>query len=145
MACYFDTSFLIPLFIPEATSERVEKYVQNLPPGSLRVSHWTRVEFASMLARDVRMKVLDESVATAVSERFELFLATSFDVLPLRIEDCELARKYLLHFSTGLRAGDALHLAIAANAEVKSLLTLDRGMLKAGKLLKLPVATGIKL
>lgn len=145
MEYYFDTSFLIPLFIPEETSERVERYIRNLPAGSLRVSHWTRVEFASMLARDVRMKVLDEAAAVAVSERFELFLATSFDVFPLRIEDCELARKYLLHFSTGLRAGDAMHLAIAANAGVKALLTLDRGMLKAGKLLKLPVAAGIRL
>ena len=145
MAYYFDTSYLIPLFIPEETSERVERYIRNLPAGSLRVSQWTRVEFASMLAREVRMKVLDEAVAGAVSERFERFLATSFDVLSLRIEDCELARKYLLNFSTGLRAGDAMHLAIAANAGVKALLTLDRGMLKAGKFLKLPVATGIRL
>ena len=145
MEYYFDTSFLIPLFIPEETSERVETYVRKLPVDSLRVSHWTRVEFASMLARDVRMKVLDEAAAVVVSERFELFLTTSFDVRPMRIEDYELARKYLLRFSTGLRAGDAMHLAIGANARVKALLTLDRGMLKAGKLLKLPVATGIRL
>lgn len=145
MAYYFDTSFLVPLFIPEATSERVEKHVRNLPAGSLHVSQWTRVEFASMLARDVRMGVLDEASAAVVAERFELFLATSFEVLPLRIEDCELARSYVLRFATGLRAGDAMHLAIAANAGAKSLLTLDRGMLKAGKVLKLPVSTGIRL
>ncbi len=145
MAYYFDTSFLVPLFIPEETSERVERYLQNLPASPLHVSQWSRVEFASMLARDVRMKVLDEAAAEAVSERFERFIVTSFDVLPLRAEDFELARRYVLNFSTGLRAGDALHLAIAANAGVSSLLTLDRGMLKAGKLLKLPVASGIRL
>ena len=98
-----------------------------------------------MLARDVRIGLLDEAAASSVVERFELFLAASFDVLPLRIEDCELARNYVLRFSTGLRAGDAMHLAIAANAGVKSLLTLDRGMLKAGKLLKLPVSAGIRI
>ncbi len=73
-----------------------------------------------------------------------IYLAASFEVLAPRIEDYELARRYVLQLPAGLRAGDALHLAVAANANVKSLLTLDQGILKAGKLLKLPVSRGIR-
>jgi hypothetical protein len=38
-----------------------------------------------------------------------------------------------------------MHLALAKNHAATSLLTLDKGMLKAGKLLKLPVTHGIRL
>ena len=141
---YLDTSFLVPLFINEAASDRVEKHVRNLAAGSLCVSHWTRLEFAGVVARDVRTGMLDKAAAGRVVERFEVYLAASFDVLAPRIEDYELACRYVLQFPAALRGGDALHLAIAANAKVKSLLTLDQGMLKAGKMLKLPVSRGIR-
>ena len=141
---YLDTSFVVPLFINEAATEQVERYVRNLAAGSLCVSHWTRLEFAGVLARDVRMEMLDEAEARRIAERLEVYLAASFELLAPRIEDYELARRYALQSPAGLRAGDALHLAIAANANVKSLLTLDQGMLKAGKLLKLPVSRGIR-
>jgi predicted nucleic acid-binding protein len=42
-----------------------------------------------------------------------------------------------------LRAGDALHLAIASNLAVDQIITLDEGMITAGKVLKLPVDRGI--
>ena len=42
----------------------------------------------------------------------------------------------------GLRAGDAFHLAIAANNGAKKILTLDQGFIKVGKQLKLPVSAG---
>ena len=41
---YFDTSFLAPLILEEASSVRVEAYVNRLPRGELCVSHWARVE-----------------------------------------------------------------------------------------------------
>lgn len=52
---YFDTSFLVPLVIPEATSESVHSRFQRFSTDDLAVSDWNRVEFASMLAREVRM------------------------------------------------------------------------------------------
>ena len=42
--CYFDTSFLVPLVLPEATSGPVTGIFEALPPDDLAVSHWTRVE-----------------------------------------------------------------------------------------------------
>jgi predicted nucleic acid-binding protein len=52
---YFDTSFLAPLILEEASSAKIEAFFARLPAGELVVSHWTRVEFASLIAREVRM------------------------------------------------------------------------------------------
>ena len=62
MRC-FDTSFLVPLILPEATSEAIAAFFENLPADDLAVSNWTRVEFASLLAREVRMGNLDAAAA----------------------------------------------------------------------------------
>ena len=70
-------------------------------------------------------------------------LGELFEILPLAAADFELAVKYLEIPKAGLRAGDALHLAIAANHGAKKILTLDKGFVDAGKSLKLPVTCGI--
>jgi antitoxin (DNA-binding transcriptional repressor) of toxin-antitoxin stability system len=42
-----------------------------------------------------------------------------------------------------LRAGDALHLAIAGNHQADAIYSLDKVMIKAGKILDLPVSMGM--
>ncbi len=142
---YFDTSFLTPLILEEASSVRVEAYVNRLPRDELCVSHWTRVEFASLLAREVRAGGLAERDALAAARQLEEILADSYQIISPQPPDYELARQFILRFPTALRAGDAMHLAIARNHGAKSLLTLDKGMLKAGALLKIPVSQGIRI
>ena len=142
---YFDTSFLAPLILEEASSTRVEAYVNRLPPGELCASHWARVEFASLLSREVRSGGLAQRDALAAAEQLEQMLAESWQILSPQAADYELARQFILRFPAALRAGDAMHLAVAKNHGAKSLLTLDKGMLKAGKLLRLPVTHGIRV
>ena len=60
-------------------------------------------------------------------------------------EDFEQSRRFLRRHETGLRSGDALHLAIASNRDARAIYTLDRGFLKAGQILSLPVKSGIRL
>ena len=55
-------------------------------------------------------------------------------------EDYDLAKRYLRRHETGLRAGDALHLAIAANHDARAIHSLDKTMIKAGRLLGLPIS-----
>ncbi len=141
---YFDTSFLVPLLLPEKTSEQVEAYFQNLPVDqSLVSSQWTRVEFASVLSRLVRMGELDKETAGLCNERFSLLLLENFQVVLPEIEDFDLTWRYLTRLDSSLRAVDALHLAIASNMAVDQIITLDEGMIKAGNILKLPVDRGI--
>ncbi len=141
---YFDTSFLVPLLIPEDSSERVEVFFQQLPPRQvLVVSHWTRVEFGSVLSRLVRMKQFGSSDARTCASHFNKLLDDSFNIITPGKIDFECCWDFLTRFDNGLRAGDALHLAIAANLSVEKLYTLDNGLLEAGSFLKLPVDRGI--
>lgn len=139
---YFDTSFLVPLILPEATSDRIAAFVSELPAERLTVSHWTWVEFASLIAREVRMGGLDAAAAARADARFGALLDESFAVLLPNAQDFGLARQYLGRFDSGLRAGDALHLAIARNNHADAIYSLDKTLLKAGKILSLPVSTG---
>jgi len=142
---YLDTCFITPLLLNEASSEAVERYVVRASADSLCISHWTRLEFASVVAREVRMKKMKATQGTAVLAEFDKLVQESLRVLVPAADDYNMAREYLGMFSTGLRGGDALHLAIAANYSASKILTLDEGMLSAGKKLKLPMSRGIKL
>lgn len=142
---YFDTSFLAPLILPEATSEAISAFVAGLPVETLAISQWTRVEFASLLGREARMGAMKAADMARAEARFEAMVALSFIVLLPSAADYELARRYLRRFETGLRAGDALHLAIAANQGVETIYSLDKTMVKAARGVGLPVNTGIRV
>ena len=142
---YFDTSFLVPLILPEATSDDIAGLVRELPADQFAVSHWTRVEFSSLIAREVRMGGLDAGVASQADARFEAMVDEFFAVILPNADDFDLAREYLGNYETGLRAGDALHLAIARNHRAKTIFSLDKTLLKAGSILGLPTSAGIRV
>ena len=141
---YFDTSFLAPLILRETTSDKIAAFVRRLPAPELAVSQWTRVEFSSLIAREVRMGGLDVQAAARADARFEAMVDESFSVLLPAAEDFDLAKRYLGTFKTGLRAGDALHLAVASNHRAAVIYSLDKTLLKAGKILDLPASMGIR-
>jgi uncharacterized protein len=141
---YFDTSFLAPLICPEATSDQIAAFVRRLPAEEFAVSHWTRVEFSSLIGREVRMGSLDAQAAARADARFEAMVDESFTILLPTADDFGLAKRYLGRFETGLRAGDALHLAVANNHRAAVIYSLDKTLLKAGKILDLPVSMGIR-
>jgi predicted nucleic acid-binding protein len=140
---YFDTSFLAPLLLSEATSERITAVIGTLDREQFSTSHWTRVEFSSLLARAVRMGVVDSRTATQTDTRFEAMLIDAFFVILPAADDFNLAKQYLGRFDTGLRAGEAFHLAIARNHNAQAIYTLDKGFFSAGTKLGLPVSMGI--
>lgn len=141
---YFDTSFLAPLFREEALSMKVEDFLAKQPAGRLAISHWTRVEFASVFARDVRMGLPEKFASQAIGE-FEQLMAESFVTWLPNAADFELAHRYAQRFNSKLRAGDALHLAIAKNHDAEIFYTLDEGLLSAARLLKVKASRGIRI
>jgi uncharacterized protein len=144
LSAYFDTSFLMPLVRREATSDRVTEFVDTLGAALLLTSHWTRVELCSAVAREVGMKVLRPAEGRIAISNFEHGILPSFLLYAVELNDCKLAMDYLQNFETGLRAGDALHLAIAKNNNAQAIYSLDDRMIRAGKLLGVPVSRGIR-
>ncbi len=139
---YVDTSFIAPLIIAEAASDAVEATVMKVKPGELATSHWARVEMASLIARKLVMGELDATEAAALRREFQQMLDETFRLLLPTAADYDAARDYLDVSKTGLRAGDALHLAVAANHSAKKIWSLDQRFIKAGKLLNLPISAG---
>ena len=142
---YFDTSFLVPLILPEATSDPIARFFADLAGEDLAVSHWMRVEFSSLLAREVRMGGLSGEAAREADARFESMVDESFAVLLPNGDDYNLAKVYLSRFETKLRACDSLHLAIASNRRAETVYSLDKILLNAGQILGVSVSEGIAL
>lgn len=142
---YLDTSFLTPLIKPEPTSERVARFLARFTDEQFAISHWTQVEFSSVLAREVRMGKMDAGAADSATSRFDAIIAESFTILLPGAEAFDLARHYIARHESGLRGGDALHLAIARTYRATAIYSLDRVLISAGALFGLPVSMGIDL
>lgn len=142
---YFDTSFLLPIFVGEPSTNRVEQILGQQPTGDLAVSEWTRVEFSSALARQVRMGTMDSATASNIESDFDNLLSSTFRTVMPSAVDFDLARSFIRRHDTGLRSGDALRLAIASNHSAEKIYSLDRGLLRAARLMGLPVDSGGRL
>jgi len=108
---YMDTSALLPYYREEATSEPVQDLMLSLIPP-LIVSDLSKVEFASALARWVRMTELSEKQANLIENTFSKDIATGLYLRkPLVGSHYNQAEKWLSARTTSLRTLDALHLA----------------------------------
>lgn len=142
---YFDASFLVPLVKFEAASGKVEAFISSLGAQALCTCHWTLVEIASALSREVRMKAMLAKDAKRALKDVEAIIDSTFEILLTEAADFDRAKDYVARFETGLRGGDALHLAVAARHKVKAIYSLDKAFVKAGKKLGLPALTGIRI
>jgi predicted nucleic acid-binding protein len=142
--CYFDTSFLVPLVLAEATSTAIARFVGDLPEEQLVASVWTRVEVGSLLGIRVRRGEMSVASAREAHERFETLFA-KFELLVPEADDYALASELLSDFGRGLRSGDALHLAVALTNSAATLFSLDRAVLRVGLEVGLEATTGVSL
>jgi uncharacterized protein len=136
---YFDTSVVIPLYIKEATSNDCQTFV-NAHKGGLTLSQWTIVEVYSGFSLLKRTGVLQTADITLISTTLEQQTKLYFSLLALQESDFLTAKDYLAHntFALNLRAGDALHIAVAQNHSL-GLVTSDSNMVKAAKALGVSV------
>lgn len=141
---YLDTSFLVPYFVLEESSEKVEKYLLAIRGQQLAISTWTSTEFVSAVGLKVRRKELGENAASDVLAAFRLVAKEYFTCLQVATADFNMAAEFLERWNLGLRAGDALHLAVARSSGARQLLTLDEKLLEAAKSLRIPASTGIR-
>ena len=142
---YLDTSFLIPYFVPEKASRAVEKFLSSIKTEELAISQWTRTEFVSALGIKIRTQRFSEDAARRALAAFDEITGQYFTIIQILERDYLLAAEFLLQWSLGLRAGDALHLAIAKNHGAKRIYSLDKSLVKAASKLRIPAGTGIKI
>jgi predicted nucleic acid-binding protein len=134
---YLDTSVLIALFVREVASDDVASWFAALPMSEVTTSEWTRVEFASAVGLRVRTASLEREFAADIVGRFARLAERSVAMIVPEKEDFALSSMYLQRFDLGLRAGDALHLAIASRRGCERIYSLDQKLVRSAARLKI--------
>ena len=107
--------------------------------GVLMTARWCVVEVASGLSIKVRRGELLQSQASQLMDAFEQMIRGQVSLLAEAASDYDLASSLCRNAISRLRAGDALHLAVASRAAASHLVTLDKVMAANAQLM------GIKL
>lgn len=137
---YVDTSVLVALFTHEAKTAAVVKWYATCT-DELASATWCVTEFASALSIKQRTGQLTEAQAQAAWVKFERICANDLQLLPVEAMTFHKAAMLTLDAATGLRAGDAVHLACAIDAQAQGMVTLDAVLTKNAKHFKVkPVA-----
>ncbi len=136
---YVDTSALVPLFIREAMTDAVIDFLES-SDESPAISEWTMVEFASAAAIKVRAGQATAKLAAQATARMREFAQKHCTIaVPVR-EDFRRAAELAGSDTLKLRAGDALHLAIAESLGTKVILCLDQPMVASARALGMTAA-----
>jgi hypothetical protein len=129
MRVYVDTSVLVAAHVREPHTGLAQAWLAE-QCGSLLLSNWALVECDSALAIKRRRGELDTASQASAMTAIDAF-ATRFAPLATPMEaDLQRARMLCRNADSGLRAGDALHLAIALRLGVDQLATLDSVLAK---------------
>jgi predicted nucleic acid-binding protein len=134
---YLDTSALLPYYREEKNSQVIQGFLSSLN-NSAGISDLTELEFASALARWVRMKELNEAQASLVENAFiDDKRSKLFRRLTISAKHYRQAHKWISSRKTALRALDALHLACSFGARLE-MVTCDEVLAKSADVLGVP-------
>jgi uncharacterized protein len=137
---YVDTSALVPVFIREPKSEAVVEWIES-SGERLAISEWSLVEFASAAAIKVRTGQTVASLAKQSTARLHEFVQKHCTVAVPGREEFRRAAELAADGALKLRAGEALHIAIAASLSVQGILCLDDTMTEGARSLGMNVVT----
>lgn len=134
MTLYLDTSVLVTALTNEPETSKIQAWLEAQDPDDLTISDWVITEFASAVARKLRTGELSEGTRSAVSAQFNRMTSESFAIAPVTATHFRSAARFLERYELGLRAGDALHLAVCADRGT-TLCTRDHRLNDAGAIL----------
>ncbi len=133
---YLDTSVAVSLLVPEPRTADVKTWFSGL--NEIPVSgDWLLTEFDSAVSIKVRAGELSETDAKAVRKEFEKLTMNGLRIVPVSRVAFRDAADLAKQHAHRLRAGDALHLAVAREVGAKSVATLDSVMSANAKRMKM--------
>ncbi len=127
---YLDTSLLVAVLTHEARTASLQAWLAAQDPENLAVSDWVVAEFSGALSIKVRTGQLTPDHRAKALAVFSELVDNSLLVWPVSRLDFRTAARFADQHTTGLRSGDALHLAVAAN-HGGCVCTLDRTLSQA--------------
>ena len=131
MILYLDTAVLVAALTHEAKTARTLRRLDDQAPELLAISDWVMTEFSSALSIKLRSGQIETQHRTDALAMFTTMRSETFTVLPVSGAQFRTAARFADQHALGLRAGDALHLAICADHGA-ILCTLDRRLGEVG-------------
>lgn len=135
---YLDSSVLVALFTPDPFRDRANAFIRAEAP-ILFTAGFALVEFSSAISRLFRMKLFTSADTQAVFTNFDDWSAREVHLVALDPSDLVSANASVRQLKLGLRAPDAIHLAIAQRLGLE-LATFDEQMTSAAKALRITTA-----
>ncbi len=137
MTLYLDTSLVVTALSPEPETANVQHWLRSREAEGFAVSDWVVTEFSAALSLKLRMDKIRVEERTLALSRFAHLAARSFESIPIVAQDFRTAAILADNSRAGLRAGDALHLAIARRA-FATICTRDKGLAAAAAIFGVP-------
>jgi predicted nucleic acid-binding protein len=134
---YLDASVLVALFTHDLLTQRAETGLRKAAPV-LVVSDFAAAEFASAVARRVRLGELNTKEARSVFSTFDAWTARSTARASTAAAEVAEAEAYLRRLDLPLRTPEALNIALAQGAGAV-LATFDDKMAAAARRLGLKI------
>jgi uncharacterized protein len=133
---YIDTSVAVALLTQEPQTEAASAVLARLMPQGLRgvCSDWTSAEYRCAIAAKHRAGYIKAPDLTQVDDALDILRAAKFNAAPTLATDIVRAGALALHVAKHpLRAGDALHLAIASRVGVTHFVSFDLAQAAAAR------------
>lgn len=134
---YLDTSLIVAGLSNETMTPRVQAWLADQDPAELLISDWTVTEMSSAMAIKLRTGQITLEQRAAALAMFNRLVAESFTLLNVTAGQFRTAARFVDQHTLGLRAGDALHLAIASEHGA-TVHTLDQRLAEVGPALGVP-------
>jgi len=137
LTVYADTSVIVAALTNEIATARAQAWLVAQTPPDLLISDWTLTEVSSALSTKLRAGQITVHLHGKALATFNTQVAHSFTVRTVDGSNFRTAARFAEMHALGLRAGDALHLAVAA-AGGATVCTLDRRMAEVAVALGIP-------